>query len=353
MPSSSTLIPHSTIAGVGKARRTGHPREHGLHVLLDILAPIAVRPGRDPLGRGGIGDLQAANAGSASAATACVSPVITTTACWMSQPRADELIEQRNVDLERTDLDAAVDPIDGARTQRPAQARRRTRSRSSGRAGVSAWLERPRPGSPGVARRTQPSSVRSTRVGGPGANAVAPRSRATSSSPGAGASSPVTPAHAVGLRLQHRVEQAGEALLELVGAQPVEPALAVDPLGDDTRLTEHAEVMRAGGLRDREVEAAAGVLAARRRAATTIRRRTGSLSAWRIVARSQVVERSRERAGRPRASSSARLDHDATAASSTSGGRSRRSHRLGRRSRSICKRRHAGSIVREASNGVL
>ena len=48
--------------------------------------------------------------------------------------------------------------------------------------------------------------------------------------------------------------------------EPVEPALALDPLGDNSGLTQHPEVMGAGGLGDRNIQRAAGLLAACQRA---------------------------------------------------------------------------------------
>src|SRR3954453_7002735 len=58
--------------------------------------------------------------------------------------------------------------------------------------------------------------------------------------------------------LQDRREQTGEACLEVVAAEAVEAGRALLPLLDDAGLSEDLEVVGAGGLRDRHVEAAAG-----------------------------------------------------------------------------------------------
>ena len=80
--------PTRPLAGVGEARHARHPREDGVQMLLNVGAAIAVRPGLDPLGRSGVGNRQFERR-TRTTATSCVSPVMTTTACWMLQPRAE------------------------------------------------------------------------------------------------------------------------------------------------------------------------------------------------------------------------------------------------------------------------
>ena len=69
-------------------------------------------------------------------------------------------------------------------------------------------------------------------------------------------------------RLQDRGEQAGEASVEVVAPQRVEARGSFLPLTDHARFPQHLEVVRAGRLRDRHVEASAGAsLAVARRPA--------------------------------------------------------------------------------------
>src|SRR5918998_1021418 len=56
---------------------------------------------------------------------------------------------------------------------------------------------------------------------------------------------------------EDRVEHAGEARLEIVDPQRVEPRAAVLALADHAGLAQDLEVMGAGRLRDRHVQAAA------------------------------------------------------------------------------------------------
>src|SRR5947207_12966237 len=60
-----------------------------------------------------------------------------------------------------------------------------------------------------------------------------------------------------GGRREHRFEQTGEAGVEVVAPQRVQLRRADDPLRDDARLAEHAEVVRQRRLGDVEPEAAA------------------------------------------------------------------------------------------------
>jgi hypothetical protein len=61
---------------------------------------------------------------------------------------------------------------------------------------------------------------------------------------------------------QDRVEQPREARLEIVAPERVHPGGSLTALEDHAGFAEHPEMVRAGRLRDRQVEAAARVLGA-------------------------------------------------------------------------------------------
>src|SRR5919198_3038557 len=86
-----------------------------------------------------------------------------------------------------------------------------------------------------------------------------------------------------GRGVQDRGEQAGETRFEVVAAQRVETRGSSLPLLDDARLTKDLEVMRAGRLRDRDVEAPTGL------AVAAARQRRDDLEADRIAERVQHV----------------------------------------------------------------
>jgi hypothetical protein len=62
-------------------------------------------------------------------------------------------------------------------------------------------------------------------------------------------------------RAEHRGDQPGEALVELLAPQPVDHRRSLRPLLDQPGLAQDAEVVRARGLRDRQVEGVAAALA--------------------------------------------------------------------------------------------
>ena len=64
------------------------------------------------------------------------------------------------------------------------------------------------------------------------------------------------------VRGEHRGQQAREALVEVVLAQGEEAAAAFGAGADHAAFAEHAEVVGEGGLREAEVERAAGALVA-------------------------------------------------------------------------------------------
>src|SRR5512133_303483 len=109
-------------------------------------------------------------------------------------------------------------------------------------------------GSPPATSRVAPTT-RFGRVRRPAWPAAPPRTRLT----------PINPLVGSGDRLgaEHRVDQAGEAAVELGAAQVQELARALLALGDHAGAGEGLEVMAAGRLADRNVELPAGQLGAR------------------------------------------------------------------------------------------
>ena len=347
--------PTGTVPRSHKTRGPGHTREHRLHVLLDIGPTVAMCPGRHPLRRGVIGDHKLKSTGSKPSETSCVSPVITTTACWIFHPRTDS-------------SSSSGMWISSGLTWTPQSmpCSRCKRSHTRKRAVVLVPVQRSRgcqrvvrsPATRQAGRRTHhPTVIQDLdHTRGPRVDAVGLDLR-DPFEPGCGrelarhAPSRVRRA----LCAQHRIEQAREALLELVGPQPVEPALAVYALGDDTRLTQNAEVMRAGGLRHREDEAAAGLLPA-------LGEQRDDPQPDRVAQRMQnrgqaeiIDARGDQRVDRGRRPLLA-LHNEADRGLGLAHERRkslRRPHRTSRRNRSICKRRHGESIVREVSNHVL
>lgn len=72
----------------------------------------------------------------------------------------------------------------------------------------------------------------------------------------------VCPAEPLGLKLhtgEDAVQQAGEEGVQVLGPYAAQLGRAPVELGDDAVLAEHPEVVRRGGLGDREVEAGAGL----------------------------------------------------------------------------------------------
>ena len=284
MPSSSTLIPHGAVAGAGEARRPGHPREHA-----SGRAPRRRRsadrsaPRRRPTRAWPCRSPRARSAGSASAATACGVRRSSPAPTAGSPSRAPTSSSSSGMWIS-SGLTWTPQSIPCMRANRPTRASAPSiLRRSSGRAGVSAWLERPRPGRPGRCAQ-HPAVMRCTRSISAGhASTLCASIRATSSSPIAGASSPLTPRWPAAPRRAGRgsAARARRARSRLKRHLP-STRCATTPASRRTRKWCEQVDLAIGRSKLPQVCSLPSASWA------TIRSRTGSLSAWRIVARSSA-----------------------------------------------------------------